>query len=131
VWQRLSIRITSLNWISPAKIAGAVPAIICSPKRLGVIYDIEREWRIEELSERFADAADLILAEGYKESSYPKIAVGEKEGWEGLKEIRAVVSSQPLDIDLPVFKPEDAANIALFLESEIQKGGFLKKGDSR
>lgn len=110
--------------------AGATLAIICSPGSVAVFSDVEQELTVDELYRRFIQEADLILAEGYKDSHYPKIVVVGKEGWDvaSVTGVKAVVSDQRLDLPacadrgVPVFSSAAVAEIATYLEE-----AFLRK----
>ncbi len=101
--------------------AGATLSIISSPGTVAVFGEVERELTVEELCTRFIHGVDLVLAEGYKGSNYPKIAVvgngkWDEADWTGVK---AVISDQPLDVNVPAFRQTDVMGIATFLEDEF------------
>ncbi len=107
--------------------AGATLSIISSRGIVGVFSDVEKELSIEELRDRFIHRVDLILAEGYKDSDYPKMMVVGQKGWDAVKtdSIKVVVSGLPaqagqrLDLDVPVFRPSDVVKIVTFLEQVL------------
>jgi molybdopterin-guanine dinucleotide biosynthesis protein B len=108
--------------------AGATLSIISSPGAVAVFGKADRELTVEELCTMFIHDVDLILAEGYKGSNYPKIVVvdNEKVDMAGWVEVKAIVSHQPLDISVPVFRPTDVMGIVKFL---IDK--FLGRRDKK
>ncbi len=54
--------------------AGAETVVLSSPRRFTIIKNIKKELQLDEIS-KFINDADLIIAEGYKDSDKPKIAV--------------------------------------------------------
>ena len=78
-----------------------------------------------ELIGLFPDA-DLIILEGFKYSSYPKIEIVRSgissEPVSDPKTCIALVSDLDLVTDLPVFHPEDMESIAAFVADYVKKG---------
>jgi molybdopterin-guanine dinucleotide biosynthesis protein B len=113
--------------------AGATISIISSPGAFAVFGEVERELTVEELCTRFIQSAalggsggvDLILAEGYKGSGYPKIVVVGDGKWDAADwaEVKAVVSDQrlspPQAENVPQFQPGDVMGMVTFLEDEF------------
>ncbi len=101
--------------------AGATLSIISSRGLVGAFSEVEQELSIEELRDRFIHEADLILAEGYKDTNYPKMMVVGDRGWDKVKSdsVKVVVSDQRLDLDIPIFHPSDVVKMATFLEHEF------------
>lgn len=113
--------------------AGATLAIVCSPVGVAVFCDVEQGLTIEELRRRFIQSSalsapggesggvDLILAEGYKDSGYPKIAVLGTRSWVAAEwpGVMAVVSEQRPEAGVPVFRPDDVMGMAAFLKSRF------------
>ncbi len=58
----------------------AVASFVClySPEKIALIKNLKRDLSLEEIVKKFAEDVDLIIAEGFKESSYPKIGVYSK-----------------------------------------------------
>jgi molybdopterin-guanine dinucleotide biosynthesis protein len=64
-----------------------------------------------------AGAADLVLAEGYKSSPYPKVLLHRRDTGQAPLPVPAalllaVVSDEPLALGAPLFHPDDAAAVA-------------------
>ncbi len=57
------------------KKAGAKAIVAVSDNRLALITDIKGRYKLEEIRDRYIDAVDLIIAEGYKTERYQKIEV--------------------------------------------------------
>jgi molybdopterin-guanine dinucleotide biosynthesis protein B len=68
---------------------------------------------------------DIILTEGFKGSSYPKIEVHRSEQGDELltdpKFLLAVVTDKPLKVDVPQFSHDDIAGIADIIEKTMAK----------
>lgn len=82
------------------KKAGSAVAIISSPKRIGMVKDVDHDHSLEELIPFFPDV-DIILAEGYKHENKPKVEI-----------FRADVHSRPIN-------NEDGHLIALVTDSDF------------
>ncbi len=78
--------------------AGAETVVLSSPKKFIIIKNLEKEMQLDEILE-FINDADLIIAEGYKDSNKPKIAVinSSKDLSIIKKPIFAVVSRKKID----------------------------------
>lgn len=78
------------------------------------------------ISHQFGDV-DLVLVEGYRRGSYPKIEVNRRERASELlcsaDELLALVSDQPWDLDVPIFGLDQAAAVADLL---IEAAGSLR-----
>ncbi len=104
--------------------AGAAETAIVSGSRLAIIEEIERrgEPTLEDVAVRLAPA-DLILVEGYKSASIPKIEVrrtavaSEKLLAAGDPHIVGIASDHPIDgHGKPVLALDDIAGIASLIE---------------
>ena len=60
------------------KKAGAATVVLSGPDKIAVIKDVEEEWHPDKLISSFIEGADIIITEGYKRASYPKIEVVRK-----------------------------------------------------
>ncbi|MBU0482379.1 MAG: molybdopterin-guanine dinucleotide biosynthesis protein B [Proteobacteria bacterium] len=102
------------------KRAGARTVALSSPTGLGIISDVDHDQAANELLDRYFPDIDLVIAEGYKKSSLPKIEVFRKEAHATPLENRdnswlAMVSDDPLHIDLPQFGHNDTRELADFI----------------
>jgi molybdopterin-guanine dinucleotide biosynthesis adapter protein len=61
------------------KQAGAALTVISSPSKLALVMDTDRDLSLSEIRDRFITGVDLILSEGYKRETHPKIEVFRRE----------------------------------------------------
>jgi molybdopterin-guanine dinucleotide biosynthesis protein B len=103
--------------------AGSALSAINSLDHLAVYRHIDHYFDPREIATSIFWDYDVILTEGFKGSSYPKVEVHRAEqGGELLTDPRqliAVVTDAPLDIRVPQFTHDDIPGIADFVEKEI------------
>lgn len=102
------------------KKAGASLILISSPEKIALIKDVDKEYSLKELK-KFIEDVDIVLVEGFKGSSYPKIQVFRKgihnEFFSSDKEkLIAIVSDTKLDLKVPVFQWNQIEELADFIE---------------
>lgn len=109
--------------------AGADNVVIASKSKLAMIQRLEEEKRIDELLWLFNDV-DIIIVEGFKNNSFPKIEIHRKEVDDNLlfknpkfdiSGFIAVASDEPLSINIPVLDIDNAEEISSFIENNILK----------
>lgn len=96
--------------------AGAEQVVVVGPKSLTSHHLYEQEPSLQEIVNQIEDV-DLILIEGFKRESGPKIEVV-REGSPRLSlgtELIAVVSDSPLADEVPCFSTDDMDQLAQFL----------------
>lgn len=105
--------------------AGASEVLLASAQRWALMAEL-REMDEPSLADLLAKLSpvDLVLVEGYKRDSHPKI-----EAWRaqtqnpliapGDPNIRAVASDEPLVLDRPCFDLNDTTAIADFILAEV------------
>jgi molybdopterin-guanine dinucleotide biosynthesis protein B len=108
------------------KEAGADTVIISSPAKVGIVKDVERDLRLDELSGRYIQNVDIIISEGYKSDKHPKIEISRKVVSESLLSnpengLIAVVSDNRFDLDLPVFDLDEIKELVDFIEDRFLK----------
>jgi molybdopterin-guanine dinucleotide biosynthesis protein MobB len=82
---------------------------------------------VEELLSAFFTDVDIVLTEGFRSSSLPKIEVHRRErsanllcrGKEHDPMLLAVASDEPLDLDVPQLDIDDADMVADFIERKF------------
>ena len=107
------------------RVAGAREVLLASRNRIALMHELraEDEPTLSELLTRLS-AVDLVLVEGYKRDSHPKIEAHRAVTGNALiapddPTIRAVASDVPVDLDRPVFDLDDTRAIADFILSEV------------
>ncbi|MBO9445645.1 molybdopterin-guanine dinucleotide biosynthesis protein B [Ruegeria sp. R14_0] len=105
--------------------AGATEVLLASGKRVAVMQELRGapEPPLAELLTRLSPV-DLVLIEGYKRESHPKVEAFRAEAGNPLmagenSTIRAVASDAPLKLNVPVFDLNDTAAIAAFILQEV------------
>ena len=105
--------------------AGATEVLLASRNRFALMHELraEDEPTLPALLSKLAPV-DLVLVEGYKRDTHPKIEAHRAEPGNPLiapddPTIRAVASDVPLDLDRPVFDLNDTVAIADFILAEV------------
>lgn len=105
--------------------AGATEVLLASRNRFALMHELrdEEEPALAELLTHLAPV-DLVLIEGYKRDTHPKIEAFRAETNNPLiapddPTVRAVATDAPLDLDRPVFDLDDTVAIADFILSEV------------
>jgi len=104
--------------------AGSEATAISSPDKIVLVKPVVQEATIDEISRLLGEDYDIILAEGFKQGSAPKIEVHRKDvgsTLEGLKKQIAIVTDEPLETKTRLFSPDSINEIADLLEK-----GFIK-----
>jgi len=103
--------------------AGSDAVFISTPKNLALIESLEQDASIKDIVRLMGADFDILIVEGFHDAHVPKIEVHRKETGKELRckpeELRALVTDQRFDIDLPQFKLNDAPGIADFIEAKI------------
>lgn len=100
--------------------AGARRVLLANRHKLALMGRVDGDVPLPELVARFGHDVDLVLSEGYRRSSMPKILVAREGARETLdpasvSPLVAAVSDQPLDLDVPQFPLDDPEPCAEFL----------------
>jgi molybdopterin-guanine dinucleotide biosynthesis protein B len=98
------------------KQAGACLTVLSSPWRVAVVEDVETDHNIVELRDRYIHNADIILTEGFKRNSHPKIEVFRADRNRDLisrgdENLLAVAGDKPPQVDVPCFDGNDVMGI--------------------
>ncbi len=98
--------------------AGGVHALVSGPGQIAHFSSAEGDASLRDFIPMVWDC-DILLAEGYKESIYPKIEVVRKDfGLDLLadkNQIVAVVSEAEIPVSVPRFRPSETAALAEFI----------------
>jgi molybdopterin-guanine dinucleotide biosynthesis protein MobB len=106
------------------KKAGAHTVVISSPQKVALVEDVSHDHSLEELAARFIQGVDIIIAEGFKREQYPKMEVFRKEVHHhplapDLENVIAVVSDDPLELEIPCFNHKDISGITDVIEEQV------------
>jgi molybdopterin-guanine dinucleotide biosynthesis protein MobB len=109
------------------KKAGASMTIISSPWKIGIVEDVDRDHELAELRDRYVHDVDLILSEGYKRNTHPKIEVFRSVMKHELlckrtDNLLAIASDRPFDLGVPCVDINDVKQLADIIELRILGG---------
>lgn len=107
--------------------AGADTMLIVSPEKLALVKKHAAPPSIAEILATYFADVDIVLTEGFKKSSMPKIELHRRErsatlicrGEENDPTLLAVASDEPLELDVPVLDLNDAGAVADFIEEKF------------
>lgn len=105
--------------------AGARNLALAGPRLLQITRCLPEDPPVEQVLAAWAPDADLILVEGYKSSSLPKIALVGSRLEKVLPDhsrVIALVSSDPCESRLPVFGPHQVAELGRFIQNFLFQG---------
>jgi len=109
--------------------AGSAATAVSSPDKIVLVKPVAQEATIDEVASFLGEDYDIILAEGFKQGSAPKIEVHRKGTGSTLKGLRkqiAIVTDEPLETKARQFSLEDIGALADLLEK-----GFIKPQKER
>jgi molybdopterin-guanine dinucleotide biosynthesis protein MobB len=111
--------------------AGADTMLITSPARMAMVKQNRNEVQpsLAEAIATYCGDLDIVLTEGFKKSSMPKIEVHRRECSERLlcrdeahdPQLIAVASDSNLNLDVPVYDINDAAGLCDLIEKRYLK----------
>lgn len=107
--------------------AGADTMLISSPERLALVKKHDASPPVDDLLSLFFADVDIVLTEGFKSSTLPKIEVHRRErsdtllcrGLEHDPMLLAVASDEPLELDVPRLDINDADMVTDFIERKF------------
>ena len=103
--------------------AGSDAVFLSTPKNLVLIETIEQDASIKDIARLISADCDILIVEGFHDAHVPKIEVHRKETGKELrctpKELRAIVTDEHVDADLPQFGLDDISSIADFIEIKL------------
>lgn len=106
--------------------AGSAFSAINSLDHLAIYRRVEHFFDPREISDTILWDYDFILTEGFKGSPYPKIEVHSAAQGDALltdpAQLMAVVSDEPIQVDVPQFKRDDIGAIADLIEASVAAG---------
>ncbi len=106
------------------KAAGAKTVVLASPSQYAVVSDSDNELTIDDVLKKFVSRADILIVEGFKKDSFPKIEVNRNGSGNDLRcltdsSIIAVATDKQLELKIPVFDINDAEGITGYIEKNI------------
>ncbi|MFC1906485.1 molybdopterin-guanine dinucleotide biosynthesis protein B [Chloroflexota bacterium] len=104
--------------------AGSEVTALSSADKIVVIKPVQRDSSLEDVVRFFNEDYDIVLAEGFKQSSAPKIEVHRQEVGPPLSSVRkriAIATDEPLELKARQLSLEDTPGFADLLEE-----GFIK-----
>lgn len=104
--------------------AGSEATAIVSPGQIVLIKQITEEPDLNEIARLFGEDYDIILAEGFKQSSAPKLEVHRQAAsplFNKINNLIAIATDEPLETKIRQFSLQDIKGIADLLEN-----GFMK-----
>lgn len=109
--------------------AGTDTMLICSPEKLALVKQHAVAPSVEELLETYFQDVDIVLTEGFKKSSLPKIELHRRErsatlicrGEEYDPALIAVASDERLELDVPLLDLNNAEEVTDFIEARFLK----------
>ena len=107
--------------------AGADTTVISSPEKTAVDLHHREEIPLEAILSRFVEGVDIILAEGYKASRFPKIEVHREATGEPLLDppppgLIAVATDERVDSPAPQFDVHDPDAVVRFIKTVFLGG---------
>jgi molybdopterin-guanine dinucleotide biosynthesis protein B len=109
--------------------AGSEATAIGSPDRVMLIKPVTQDPSLDEIVRFLGEDYDIILVEGFKQDSAPKIEVHRKEAGPPLDAVRkliAVATDEPLEVKTRQFSLQDIKGLADLLEK-----GFIQPQQER
>lgn len=106
------------------KQAGAALTVLSSPRRVAIVEDVEKDHNIVELRDMYIRNVDIILTEGFKRNSHPKIEVFRSDRNRDLisrgdENLLAVAGDKPPQIGVPCFEGDDVTGIVNLIVNKL------------
>lgn len=115
--------------------AGSETMVISSPEKVSLIKSVEREMSLDELVDTFFKDRQLVIAEGFFRSEFPKIEIHRSQAHalplcdtqnEEEKRIMAMVSDVEINTGQPTFGLDEAKDVAVLIAR--QHLGWVQSG---
>jgi molybdopterin-guanine dinucleotide biosynthesis protein B len=106
--------------------AGAESTLILSPTKIALFSQTLRSRNLEQLLDFIFAGYDLVIGEGFKNSSFPKIEVYDSKKHSGLlcsakDNLIAVVGDFNPSVEVPYFPPNQIDSVIEFVEDHFLK----------
>ena len=107
--------------------AGSECVILSSPHKIAIAQNTDHDLTPTELVRFVPDDIDIVLAEGFKESKELKIEVHRRKVGEPVcnpRELLAIVTDEPLGLEVPQFLLNETSAIADLIEDDVLSQNF-------
>jgi molybdopterin-guanine dinucleotide biosynthesis protein B len=107
------------------KKAGATITLISSPSKIAMVLDSDHDHTLTELRDKFIKDVDIVLTEGFKRESLPKIEVFRSEMRRELlcseddNLIAIAGDAEAAPVGVPIFDLNDPSRLADFIEKKF------------
>lgn len=106
--------------------AGSRATIVATPRKVALIEDVEEDFSIEALRDRYVHDVDLILTEGFKGNPHPKIEIYRAALKRELlcspaDNLLALASDKPLNVGVPCLDLNDIQGLVDLIEDAVLK----------
>lgn len=105
--------------------AGSAATAIVSPNEFVMLVPGGANMTLDQMMRHIGDDYDIVITEGFKHENAPKIEVHRREKGEvlagRLEGVVAVLTDEPLDVNVRQFSLEDVKGVADFLEETYIK----------
>ncbi|MFC2060041.1 molybdopterin-guanine dinucleotide biosynthesis protein B [Chloroflexota bacterium] len=99
--------------------AGSEATIISDPDKVVLIKPVVQATTLDDIAHLFGEDYDIVITEGFKQGSAPKIEVHRKESGatlSGLRKLMAIATDEPLENKARQFQLEDVKGLTDLLE---------------
>ncbi len=104
--------------------AGSEATVVSSRDKMVLIKSVASDVTLDEIAQIFGEDYDIVLTDGFKQGSAPKIEVHRREAGPLLSDIKkliAIVTDEPIETKARQFSLDDVKGLADLLEE-----GFIK-----
>jgi molybdopterin-guanine dinucleotide biosynthesis protein MobB len=106
--------------------AGSRATIVATPRKVALIEDVDEDFTIEALRDRYVHDVDLILTEGFKGNPHPKIEIYRTALKRELlcspeDNLLALASDTPLNVGAPCLDINDIQGLVDLIEAAVLK----------
>lgn len=103
--------------------AGTTKVVISSPQHIIASTALDHDLSLDEALRFVGTDCDMVLVEGYKQATMPRIAVHRKETGHSpdldRHGLMAVVTDEPLEVKVPQFSWDDVKGIADYIAGKL------------
>jgi molybdopterin-guanine dinucleotide biosynthesis adapter protein len=109
------------------KQAGSSTVVLSSPHKIALIRDVQKEIPLQDIISRYVDDVDVVITEGYKKETTPKIEIYRHANKTAPlcfhdKTIVAIATDKNIDFDIPQYSLDDVEGVAKFVNIALSLG---------